>query len=722
MKTDELKKVLETIYPNHNFHWQQKGNQLFGFCPEHNDTRKQNLVLADKGNGAFFKCFACGFSGNGESLLNQGNIDYEIRFFTQFANLCVDTLINNKCLNAKIANTYLEFRNPDYKSLIKNNVLVGTIDNDFNVGKLAELITTEEPKEKQKIIDKFKNLMNVKNKTVPLLFFYTNKNGYIEQIKIRYIFSTDEFDGKVSDIDFSQERNNKQFSILKTEKQTINAFGLHLFSNMPKLTIFVTEGEFNTISFLAKKYDKNPNEITLKNYRSISIGSAQNLEKNLNLLNHLKNTNYSIIFALDNDEAGIKALMEFVTKHTEFLEDFIYLEENTKDIDDCLAQNDFPDADFIYKNSRIFSIKEMLPILKFRLEQKEQEQTQHILDKAVKEGFNLIIQALGKNIDNDSIPVNLANYPNKPNREWLINGLIAKNKINIFAGLGGSGKTTLTLQWILHLLLGIQYCDIPVQQIRKAMIISAEEDREEIAGKINSLLNDYFAELTGKKFDFLQELLKDRISIITNHTTFTEQEFSKVITTKDFEITKSYVSVFNPDLILIDSLSSTNRVEIQKSHLIQAVLDEIRKLTGERSVIYLAHMAKDTVNAENIFGVNADKILGSASLTNKVRQVLLIFKNQMKVAKSNLLPINDIEKYYYELEQATNNNGEPIIWGRNIRKVQALPEETEVVDRPKTVQKTTQINKSNNPNNQPKKPSYQSKKINKEIQGFDTDI
>jgi Sec-independent protein translocase protein TatA len=150
--------------------------------------------------------------------------------------------------------------------------------------------------------------------------------------------------------------------------------------------------------------------------------------------------------------------------------------------------------------------------------------------------------------------------------------------------------------------------------------------------------------------------------------------------------------------VLIDSLTSTNLVEIQKSHIAQTVMLAIEELVENRSCILLNHLVKDAINADNINGLNIDKMLGSASLTNKVRQVLLIYKNSLKVAKSNLLSLKDVANTYYTLSEITTVLGQTIRWGREIRKEQQQLESatavkfdnTEQEEQAKTVTKQAQ--------------------------------
>jgi RecA-family ATPase len=344
-----------------------------------------------------------------------------------------------------------------------------------------------------------------------------------------------------------------------------------------------------------------------------------------------------------------------------------------KDIDDYVSANDFVAASEIYKDIKIKPIKEQMFLLEKSLSNKEQERIKALLQSAEKFGFEFVKTLYKQSINYDDEEIDFEKFDKIIEREWLIENLIPKGKITVFAGLGGSGKTTIALQWMLNMLLGINVANgIETKQIERAMIISAEEDKEEIVGKINSLLYKYFTIVTGKKYETLQTELDYRIKIITKHKILTTTIFEKVTTTEDYVVVNNYIEDFNPDLIIIDSLTSTNMVEIQKSSIAQSVMLLIEKLVRNRSCILLHHLAKDAINSKDIKDISIDQVLGSASLANKVRQVLLLHKNKLKVGKSNLLSFDAIANTYYSLEEIVDSKGVTINWGWKIRKIRVL--------------------------------------------------
>jgi len=704
---EQLKQKLQEKWPNWSFNWKKVGSQWQGFCPNHQDSHKPNLYIKEKDGITFFKCFACGYKGTLKNLDAYHQANLQSQFLTNFANICADALDQNNSINAQVSHKYLEFRNPHYKELISDYLLVGTIPNvpQFYLSDLMPK-TDEKTDEKAKaelneLRDKLSSIIATAKNNTPLLFFYTNPAGLVEQIKVRYIYkipkTVDTSNERLvwnselnHSVDFSDERENKQFAIVKAKNQTINAFNLYPVADRKKFTVFITEGEFNAISMTCKEYE-NRGDSALNDVRVISIGSAQNLEQNINLFKYLLKTNDNLIFALDDDDAGKKAIFDFVTKHKEFQNCFMLSLPKSKskiekDLDDYIAANDYVSASEIYKDIKIKPIKEQMFLLEKSLSNKEQERIKTVIKNAEKSGFEFIKTLYKQSINNDDEEIDLENYDRIVERNWLIQDLIPEGKITVFAGLGGSGKTTIMLQWILNALLGQDLNDeIKVKQIERVLILSAEEDKNEIIGKINSILYEYFAIFDDKKYKQLQQQLKNRVKIITEHKIITQQDFGKPEKSQDYDIIKNYIDSFNPDIVLIDSLTSTNLVELQKSHIAQTVMLAIEELVENRSCILLNHLTKDSINADDVNELNIDKILGSASLTNKVRQVLLIYKDSLKVAKSNLLSLQDVTNIYYTLFDVVNVYGQTIRWGRGIKKQQLL----ELVKTDNTNNKTT---------------------------------
>lgn len=89
------------------------------------------------------------------------------------------------------------------------------------------------------------------------------------------------------------ELTNEQQKYSKTKEGNINIFNVEALKQ--ELPCFVTEGEFDALSFLELGYN------------AVSLGSASNTRSFLKKIKELSN-NCSLIIVLDSDESGIKAV------------------------------------------------------------------------------------------------------------------------------------------------------------------------------------------------------------------------------------------------------------------------------------------------------------------------------------------------------------------------------------------------------------------------------
>ena len=93
--------------------------------------------------------------------------------------------------------------------------------------------------------------------------------------------------------DIRDELTNEQKKYSKTKEGSVNIFNVGVLKQ--ELPCFVTEGEFDALSFIELGYN------------AVSLGSASNTRSFLKKVKELSN-NCSLIIALDNDVGGINAL------------------------------------------------------------------------------------------------------------------------------------------------------------------------------------------------------------------------------------------------------------------------------------------------------------------------------------------------------------------------------------------------------------------------------
>lgn len=108
----------------------------------------------------------------------------------------------------------------------------------------------------------------------------------------RVIVPTSDYSYATRDIRDELTDDQKKYS--KTKEGGVNIFNVGALKQ--ELPCFVTEGEFDALSFLELGYN------------AVSLGSASNTRNFLKKINELSNNNCSLIIVLDSDDSGIKAV------------------------------------------------------------------------------------------------------------------------------------------------------------------------------------------------------------------------------------------------------------------------------------------------------------------------------------------------------------------------------------------------------------------------------
>jgi len=109
----------------------------------------------------------------------------------------------------------------------------------------------------------------------------------------RVIIPTSDCSYATRDIRSEDKLNDKEKKYSKTKEGSVNIFNVEALKQ--QLPCFVTEGEFDALSFLELGYN------------AVSLGSASNTRSFLKKIKELSN-NCSLITVLDTDESGIKAV------------------------------------------------------------------------------------------------------------------------------------------------------------------------------------------------------------------------------------------------------------------------------------------------------------------------------------------------------------------------------------------------------------------------------
>jgi RecA-family ATPase len=229
-------------------------------------------------------------------------------------------------------------------------------------------------------------------------------------------------------------------------------------------------------------------------------------------------------------------------------------------------------------------------------------------------------------------------------RQWLIDHFLPKGQVVLLAGLGAEGKTMLCLQWIIQLAAGIDFhsqAQTNAQENFKSLIISAEDDRAEIHTRIRRIAEYYVFK---KKLS--ENILPEIESSITAITDDTAPDWFIALTainkhgiapTVSYSTLKHLVLSHNYKLVVIDALTSTFSGNLSEMTYAQPTLKLCRELTKNgATVILIHHMNKSAMSNIESFDDLTSKIFGSIGTLNRIRHNLILYKNCLFVAKTNI--------------------------------------------------------------------------------------
>jgi replicative DNA helicase len=139
--------------------------------------------------------------------------------------------------------------------------------------------------------------------------------------------------------DIRDELTNEQQKYSKSKEGSVNIFNVEALKQ--ELPCFVTEGEFDALSFLELGYN------------AVSLGSASNTRSFLKKINELSNS-CSLIIVLDADKSGKKASEQLVAGLQELNISFIAPEIKGSEVEDVYRSEFYGD----YKDANDFLVKD----------------------------------------------------------------------------------------------------------------------------------------------------------------------------------------------------------------------------------------------------------------------------------------------------------------------------------------------------------------------------
>lgn len=205
-------------------------------------------------------------------------------------------------------------------------------------------------------------------------------------------------------------------------------------------------------------------------------------------------------------------------------------------------------------------------------------------------------------------------------RKMVVEGILPQGITGAIGGRGGVGKSFCSLQLGISVASGIPFFGHEVPEPGQVLILSAEDDREEVQRRFHSYMSQAIANelMTGEPTPDIELLKKNLLikSLVGEQLLFTQADGNGVaMPTPDVDLIASYLSMLdNPKLIIVDTYSRFNGgKENSNEDAAQFVkaCERLSKRTGA-TVLIMAHMRKGSRG-------EADDLAGGARFVDSTR-------------------------------------------------------------------------------------------------------
>jgi hypothetical protein len=230
-----------------------------------------------------------------------------------------------------------------------------------------------------------------------------------------------------------------------------------------------------------------------------------------------------------------------------------------------------------------------------------------------------------------------------PPREWLLGNQFCCGFISSIVAAGGTGKTALRLLQFISLATGRPLCGQHVFRRCRVLLISLEDDRDELQRRIEALLNHYGiprSELKGWLFCAAPKLAK--LALMNGKTRTVgplEQQIREAIERRD------------PDIVSLDPFIKTHSLEENDSGDMDFVCDLLARLAVEYNV---AVDSPHHVHKGHVIPGDADSGRGSSGIKDAGRLIYTLTPMSEDEAATFNVPADE-RGLYVRLDSAKVN-------------------------------------------------------------------
>ncbi|PAU81047.1 hypothetical protein CK501_05650 [Halovibrio salipaludis] len=255
-------------------------------------------------------------------------------------------------------------------------------------------------------------------------------------------------------------------------------------------------------------------------------------------------------------------------------------------------------------------------------------------------------------------PFNLENarvtdllYSDPPARRWIVQELLPMDVAGILAAAGGTGKSMATLQLAVSVATGIPWLNMEISEPGSVLMLSAEDDRDEVHRRLARIMEHYQSDLAGSDeagFQRYRDAVSrnlyvfDRVGADNRLTVKQNGETQRTALARD--IADAAAPLDDLKLIVLDPLSRFDGGEPNDNsdgtRLIEAA-EAIRRHTGA-TVLLPHHVSKASIRDDD---AGQEAVRGASGLVDGARWVGMMAGLKKSQAEQYGLDEDDAGRY-----------------------------------------------------------------------------
>lgn len=233
-----------------------------------------------------------------------------------------------------------------------------------------------------------------------------------------------------------------------------------------------------------------------------------------------------------------------------------------------------------------------------------------------------------------------------PRRPWIAKGYLMRGAVTVVSGPGSAGKSSLMVAWAAAAVTGTSFKNFKMPGVQRIATYNVEDDQDEQKRRFSAMFRRFGLDLAA---------FGDRLAIIGPKqigTLITIGRDGKAIaSTAAMDELEAFVSVFRPDVLMLDPFVELHDADENDNTAIRAVMAWLRVLAAQHNmaVVVLHHVSKGAKDPGD-----PDSLRGASSIVGAARVVLTLNVMTKEEAKTFGIPA-DKRRNYFRLDGAKSN-------------------------------------------------------------------